>query len=196
MALPANLSTVTVTGRYIDATGAGVRGSVTFTLNTTLIDAAASTFIVPTEYTVPLDSLGQFSVSLPATNDTDVSPTGWVWGITENFDNGRSFSVALPTSYTTVDLSTLAPALPSPSATYSYVLTSAVGAPSGVAPLNSSSKVPTANIPTLDATTFLTSGAAVNGTVLTANGSGGVTFATSSAAANVDYSPSFLLMGA
>lgn len=195
MALPGNLTTVTVTGRYIDASGAAVRGSVTFTLDTPLLNAGASTYIIETEYTVALDATGSFAVNLPATNDPDVTPTGWTWTLTPNFDGADPITFALPTNLTSVDITTLSPALPNPSQTYSYVLVSAVGAPNGVAPLNGSGVIPAANIGAKTvAASKIDSGAATNGQALVADGSGGATWG--SAGGGGDSFSTFLLMGA
>lgn len=194
MPLPGNLTTVTVTGKYVDASGAAVRGSVTFTLDTPLLDAGASTYIIETDYTVALDANGAFSVALPATNDVDVTPTGWTWTLTPNFDGADPITFSLPTNLTTVDITTLSPALPNPSQTYSYVLTSAVGAPSGVAPLNGSGTIAASFIGAQSITAAkINSEAQVNGKVLLANGSGGATWGD---AGGADSFSAFLLMGA
>jgi hypothetical protein len=193
MALPGNLTTVEVTGRYIDASGAAVRGSVTFTLDTPLLDAGASTYIIETDYTVALDATGSFAVNLPATNDVDVTPTGWTWTLTPNFDGADPITFALPTNLTSVDITTLSPALPNPSQTYSYVLVSAVGAPNGVASLNSSGKVPASQIDGITAA-MIDSESATNGQALLADGSGGAVWgAASGGGGSLDP---FLLMGA
>jgi hypothetical protein len=196
MALPGNLTTVEVTGRYIDASGAAVRGSVTFTLDTPLLNAGASTYIIETEYTVTLDATGSFAVDLPATNDVDVTPTGWTWTLTPNFDGADPLTFALPTNLgPTVDITVLAPALPNPSTTYSYVLTSAVGAPSGVAPLNSGGTIAASYIGAASITAAkINSEAATNGQALVADGTGGATFGNVSGGGG-SLDP-FLLMGA
>lgn len=194
MPLPGNLTTVTVTGKYIDASGAAVRGSVTFTLDTPLLDAGASTYIIETAYTVVLDSQGAFSVALPATNDVDVTPTGWTWTLTPNFDGADPLTFALPTNLTTVDITTLSPALPNPSTTYSYVLVSAVGAPSGVTPLNSSGKIAATYFEDESITVAkLSSGAEVAGKAAVSDGTGGVVWGEGSGGGG--FNP-FLLMGA
>lgn len=195
MALPGNLTTVTVTGRYIDASGAAVRGSVTFTLDTPLLNAGASTYIIETEYTVTLDATGSFSVALPATNDVDVTPTGWTWTLTPNFDGADPITFALPTNLTTVDITTLSPALPNPSQTYSYVLVSAVGAPSGVAPLNESGKIAATYFADDSITVAkLSSEAQVAGQVILSDGTGGATWGAAGGGGG-GFDP-FLLMGA
>jgi hypothetical protein len=195
MPLPGNLTTVTVTGKYLDASGSPVRGSVTFTLDTPLLNAGASTYIIETEYTVALDAQGAFSVALPATNDVDVTPTGWTWTLTPNFDGADPLTFALPTNLgPSVDITVLAPALPNPSTTYSYVLTSAVGAPSGVAPLNSGGTIAASYIGAASITAAkINSEAQVAGKALLADGTGGATWGDSGGGGSLDP---FLLMGA
>jgi hypothetical protein len=195
MPLPGNLTTVTVTGKYLDASGSPVRGSVTFTLDTPLLNAGASTYIIETEYTVALDAQGAFSVALPATNDVDVTPTGWTWTLTPNFDGADPLTFALPTNLgPSVDITVLAPALPNPSTTYSYVLTSAVGAPSGVAPLNSGGTIAASYIGAASITAAkVSSESQVAGKALLANGTGGATWGDAGGGGGLDP---FLLMGA
>lgn len=197
MPLPANLTTVTVTGKYLDASGAAVRGSVTFTLDTPLLDAGASTYIIETEYTVALDAQGAFSVALPATNDPDVTPTGWTWTLTPNFDGADPLTFALPTNLgPTVDITVLAPALPNPSETYSYVLTSAVGSPSGVAPLNASGDLDPTYLGDASITAAkIDSESATNGQALVADGTGGATWGAAGGGGGDSLSP-LLLIGA
>lgn len=196
MPLPGNLTTVTVTGKYLDASGAPVRGSVTFSLDTPLLNAGASTVIIETDYTVALDAQGAFSVALPATNDPDVSPTGWTWTMTPNFDGADPLTFSLPTNLgPVIDITVLAPALPNPSQTYSYVLTSAVGSPSGVAPLNASGTIAASFIGDATITAAkVSSGAATNGQALLADGSGGATWGSAGGGGG-GFDP-FLLMGA
>lgn len=196
MPLPGNLTTVTVTGKYLDASGAPVRGSVTFTLDTPLLNAGASTVIIETDYTVALDAQGAFSVALPATNDPDVDPNGWTWTLTPNFDGADPLTFALPTNLgPTVDITVLAPALPNPDPVYSYVLTSAIGAPSGVAPLNSSSKLSATYLEDESITVAkIDSESSVGGLVVVSDGTGGATWGTV-AVPDTGFSP-FLLMGA
>lgn len=198
MALPANLTTVEVTGRYVDASGAAVRGSVTFTLDTPLLDAGASTVIIETEYTVALDSTGSFAVDLPATDDPDVDPNGWTWKLTPNFTGADSLTFSLPASLApSVDVTVLSPALPTPSPTYSYVLTSAIGAPSGVAPLNVSGTIAPAYLGDESITVAkIDSDVATAGQAIVADGTGGATWGAGSGGGGVGLQDVFLLMGA
>lgn len=176
MALPGNLTTITVTGQYIDVQGNAIAGQVLFTAQTILVSASANQFIMPRTITVDLDGNGEFSTTIPTTNDPDVFPNGWTYKVEEAFSGGRTYYVELPANLApTVDLTTLAPALSSPETVYSYVLLDSVGAPTGVASLDSSGFVPLTQLSGITAAK-ISSGAATVGYVLTANGSGGVSW--------------------
>ncbi|WP_432131249.1 hypothetical protein [Streptomyces tendae] len=112
MALPGNFDTITVTGKYVDLLGNAQSGTVTFTSSTTVVDASALVTIVPVPITATLDSNGAFSISLPATDDPDISPNGYTYKVEERFGGKslRTYNIIVP--YSTVgnlDLSTVAP---------------------------------------------------------------------------------------
>lgn len=113
MALPASLSTVTVTGTYVDLIGNPVRGSVTFEPQTILKEKTANVHIMPVHILKTLDATGSFTITIPVTSDTDVTPQPFVYTITENFTSGRTFQIALPLSVagTTQNLADLLTAL-------------------------------------------------------------------------------------
>lgn len=75
--------------------------------------------------------------------------------------------------------------------TYTYLLTSQVGQPNGACPLNSSGEIDGARLDNIPASA-MSSGTAVNGLVLTADGSGGSSYANLPLPAKLDP---FLLMG-
>jgi hypothetical protein len=114
MALPASLSTATITGTYVDLSGNPVRGSISFTPQTIIKELALNVIIIPTIIQETFDANGSFSLTLPCTNDPDVTPEPFVYVLEENFTGGRSFGIALPISIagTTVNLADLLPALP------------------------------------------------------------------------------------
>ena len=110
MALPGNVTTVLVTATYLDAFGVPPRGTVTFTLDDLLVNVAEEQYVVPSSYTVPIDSAGAISVALPASDDPDVSPNGWAYTVTENYPGGRTYDITLTEAMApTVDLVSLAP---------------------------------------------------------------------------------------
>jgi hypothetical protein len=196
VALPSNLTTVEVTGRYIDQAGAAVRGTVTFSLDTYLLNSGESVVLVESPVTVTLDATGSFAVDLATTDDPDVTPNGFTWTLTPNFDGGFPLTFALPANLgPTVDITVLAPALPNPDPVYSYVLTSAIGAPTGVAPLDSNGLVPLVHLGGITAAQ-IDSEAATNGFVLTADGTGGAEFVAATGGGGGGLPDVFMLMGA
>jgi len=122
MALPASLSTCTVVGTYVDLSGNPVRGSINFTPQTILKETTANVIIIPVVIQKTFDATGSFSVVLPVTSDTDVTPQPFIYTIEENFTGGRTIEIALPLSVagTTQNLADLLPALDSAEAA-SYV---------------------------------------------------------------------------
>lgn len=196
MSYPTNLTTVTVTGRYVDQTGAPVRGTVTFDLDTFLINPGESVVLIDASVTATLDATGSFAVDLATTNDPDVTPNGWTWTLTPNFDGAFPLTFELPDNLgPSVDITVLSPALPSPDPVFSYVLVSAVGAPSGVAPLDSNALVPLVNLGgiTVDK---LDSESQVQGLAIVSDGAGGAEWSAVSGGEGAGLPDVFMLMGA
>lgn len=197
MALPTNLTTIEVTGRYVDHNGSPVRGSVTFDTDYYVLDAGENVVVIEAPITVSLDATGSFAVDLIATDDPDMTPTGWTWKLTPNFSGAFPLEFALPASLApTTDITVLSPALPNPDPVYSYVLVSAVNAPNGVAGLNSSGFIQNSQLSGVPAS-VISSGTATNGFVLTADGLGGASFtAGGGGGGGVGLQDVFMLMGA
>lgn len=124
MALPTSLSTATIIGTYVDLIGNPVRGSLTFAPQTILKETTQDIIIMPVHIVKTLDATGSFSITLPVTSDSDVTPQPFIYDITENFSGGREFQIALPLSVagTTQNLADLLPAVDSTTAA-SYVTT-------------------------------------------------------------------------
>jgi hypothetical protein len=124
MALPASLSTVTVTGTYVDLLGNPVRGSITFTPQTVLKEKTANVIIMPVTIVKTFDATGSFTITLPVTSDGDVTPQPFIYTLSENFTSGRTFQIALPLSVagTTQNLADLLTALSEAEAT-SFITT-------------------------------------------------------------------------
>lgn len=122
MALPASLSTCTVVGTYVDLSGNPVRGSINITPQTILKETTANVIIIPVVIQKTFDATGSFTVELPVTSDTDVTPQPFIYTFEENFTGGRTIELALPLSVagTTQNLADLLPALGSAEAA-SYV---------------------------------------------------------------------------
>lgn len=115
MALPPGLSTVTVTGVYKRPDGTAYKGRIVFQPEPDVLTSATHGTLVIGDVEVVLDNDGAFSVSLLATDDPDVTPTGWTYRVTERWYDtpGRSYPLSLPAAAPTVDLADVAPTAPS-----------------------------------------------------------------------------------
>ena len=109
---PTNWGGATITGTYVGLDGTPFVGTVTFTpAPPSILDASTMTVIIPATLTATLDVNGHFSITVPATDDPDINPTGWTYQVSENFVGGRKYSIFAPLG-TTVDLSAVAPVPP------------------------------------------------------------------------------------
>jgi hypothetical protein len=123
MSLPATASTVTVTETYVDAAGEEVDGTVTFTPSVRVVVEGTSITVDRVTARVVRGQLlnpdGDGPLLLAATDDPDLSPSGWTYLVVEKVGSlRRSYNVSLPASPSTRVLHTLAPVDPvDPSAT-------------------------------------------------------------------------------
>ena len=111
MAIPGNLSLVTVTGTYIDISGVAIAGQVKFTPRAVLRNVTSNVILVNSTIVVTLDANGAFSQQLVATDDPDASPVDFTYFVEEAFVGGRSFDILLPLATATVDLADVSPAV-------------------------------------------------------------------------------------
>jgi hypothetical protein len=118
MALGPNLTTVTITGNYVDFEGTPIEGQMRFSIGEVLRNGTDDQMVAPSSVVVPLSS-GAFSVTLPATNDPDVVPNPFVYSVEESFPNGRTYNITIP--YTTAGSLDLADISPSPTLDENYV---------------------------------------------------------------------------
>jgi hypothetical protein len=115
MALPGNLTVVTVTGTYLTPVGVPCTGTVTFSLDYPLADATGTTILYSGDTTVVLDATGRVLIQLAATDQTQLSPEPFTYRVTEAIAGRplRVYNISLPSaSAPTVDLSALAPVPP------------------------------------------------------------------------------------
>jgi hypothetical protein len=117
MALAPSLTTVQITGNYVDFEGNPIQGQVRFTLGDVIRNGTDDQMIAPSSVVVGLSS-GAFSVTLPATNDPDTVPIPFVYTVEESFPGGRSYTISLP--YTTVGSLDLADLSPTPTLTDTF----------------------------------------------------------------------------
>lgn len=115
MALPVNLSVVTVTATYLKPDGSPETGTVTFTPSQSVYmkDADGPAIIVPETITAILDEDGSLSVALPATDDPDVAPLNFTYDVVEVLGTagkfGQKYAIRLPAADTPIDLAALSP---------------------------------------------------------------------------------------
>jgi hypothetical protein len=106
------LNKVTLTGTYLGGDGSPLSGSLVFAPSEPLTDATDSEDIRDASITVTLNSSGQFSAALYATDSTNLHPSGWTWSVTEELAglSPNSWNFLLPyTGGATQDISSLSP---------------------------------------------------------------------------------------
>jgi hypothetical protein len=108
LAIAGNISLVTVTGQYVDYLGNPIAGQIIFTLPKTLRNELADQIMIPSSFAADIDAFGQFTVTLPSTDDPDFHES-FVYTVTEAFAGGRSFQVTLPLATPNVKMSSLVP---------------------------------------------------------------------------------------
>jgi len=115
MTIGAAVTTVTVAGNFVDYTGTAISGQVKFTLSTVLQNTTDNKIIVPSTKSVTLDSNGSFSTTLPATDDTDLTPIPYTITVEEAFPKGRTYTISLPAATAgTLNLADISPAITAP----------------------------------------------------------------------------------
>lgn len=108
MALPANYGTCQITGTWVRlSNGAPLTGRVIFTPSANRIVSEGNAIVVVRPITAHLVN-GSINVSLPATNDPDISPLGFTYKVEEKFNDksGQTYHIAAPVGGS-VDLSTV-----------------------------------------------------------------------------------------
>ena len=119
MTIGVAVTTVTITGNFVDFEGTPVAGQVKFTLGDVLRNSVDDIMIAPSTVADTLDSNGSFSQIIPATNDPDVTPSGFVFTVEEAFPRGRTYTISVP--YTTVGSLDLVDLSPDPVISTTYV---------------------------------------------------------------------------
>jgi hypothetical protein len=114
MAMPANVTTIVVLGTFLTPEGNPSTGTITFTPSRWLSNSGADVAIPNSSVTKTLGTAGNFSVTLPVTDDADLQPANWFYTVSEVVDGvSQSYAILLPgTAATngTVYLADLAPA--------------------------------------------------------------------------------------
>jgi len=110
MTLPGDLTTVVVTGRFLDPAGVPLTGTVTFTPSAEVTDATGRVVIPAVTRSYPLSAQGTFTTSpLASTDSADLFPESWQYVITVSLAKAPEFSFSCPVPHTPspVDLSAL-----------------------------------------------------------------------------------------
>jgi hypothetical protein len=109
MSFGSSVNTVTVTGEYVDYQGNPIAGQVKFQLRQLQRVPDDNQIIVPSILNATLNSNGEFSISLPATDDPDLLPSQFVYNVEEAFAGGKSYTLSLPLAQTPVDIADIRP---------------------------------------------------------------------------------------
>ena len=103
MPLPDNITLVWVRGTLLDGDGEPVSGRVTLQPSpSALVDSAARQIIATSApYFAVLDEDGTFAVEVPATDDSNVQPTGWTYEVRTPIQ--AVFHIVVPESTPPID---------------------------------------------------------------------------------------------
>lgn len=113
MSYPSGWDLVNITGTYIARDGTPCTGSVT--LSSPQLVLRSGTIVPAADIVFELVN-GVFSGQIPATDDPNAQPSGWVYTVTENVPGGRQgYQIVAPHTSPGIDLSTVIPVtLPMP----------------------------------------------------------------------------------
>jgi hypothetical protein len=137
MPLPANVTTVTVLGTFLTPEGDPSTGTISFTASSWLTNSGANVAIPNSTVTKTLGTAGNFSVSLPITDDPDISPSGFVYNVSEVVDGvSQNYNISIPGTIAgggTLYLADLAPVAPAGPEYYSLASSLTIGTVTTVA---------------------------------------------------------------
>lgn len=137
MPFPAGLTLVTVHGRIDALPTGGASGQVRFDRAYALVGGADNSIVPPRPEYATLDAAGEFTITLPATNDPDWTPVGWAYQVEVNTSAGLiRGSLQLDYLVTAVELADLLQVDGTAVPGTTYIALSARGAALGVAALD------------------------------------------------------------
>lgn len=150
MPFPAGLQLVSVHCAFDTLPLGGASGRVRFECPYTLVGSTDNSIVAPFTVSANLDADGDATVSLPATNDPQWTPTGWAYTVTATV-GGVPITGTLQLDYqtATVELADLLQVDGAAVTGSTYIPLSQKGVASGVASLDASTKVPVAQIPAI-----------------------------------------------
>jgi len=131
MPLPANVTTVVVLGTFLTPEGNPSTGTISFTASSWLTNSGANIAIPNSTVSKTLGTAGNFSVSLPITDDPDLSPSGFVYNVSEVVDGvSQNYNISIPGTIAgggTLFLADLAPVAPAGPEYYSLASSLSIG---------------------------------------------------------------------
>ena len=124
MALPDDLDTVEITGRWVGLDGQPSAGRVTLTPTADrLVSVATETTIIGVPITIPLDAHGAMRAEVPVTDDPDIAGGPWYYTVTVQASRrSYSFPLVVPTGSEPIDLADYTPPTGVPDVPEPYVL--------------------------------------------------------------------------
>lgn len=142
MPFPAGLTLVAVHGRVDSLPSGGASGQVCFTRPYALVGGVDNSIVPPRPEYATLDAAGEFTISLPATNDPDWTPVNWAYSVEINTSAGL-IRGTLQLSYLTasVELADLLQVDGTAVAGTTYIALSSRGVAGGVAALDADGDV-------------------------------------------------------
>jgi hypothetical protein len=97
MPLPGNVSTLVVLGTFLTPEGNPSTGTITFTPSRWLTNSGANVALPNSGVTKTLGTAGNFTVTLPVTDDGDLQPANWYYTVSEVVDGvSQSYALLLP----------------------------------------------------------------------------------------------------
>lgn len=118
MPLPPSVTLIPLHGKVLrnDPQGTPAVGRVVFTPPYPLRDTAGDVVLGAVPWRVNLDMQGEFTVSLPASDDPDLTPSGWAWRVDVETDAWReTFRIMVPVATVgTLELADLVPVITPP----------------------------------------------------------------------------------
>lgn len=112
-----------IQGKFLGLDGNPIVGSVTFVAQISrLIAASSKVIIIPRPLQIILDQDGTLDLWVPASDDPDIIPNGFLYQVTENWIGGSQYQITAPTDGIE-DLSTLVPTDNITPGTVGYYLT-------------------------------------------------------------------------
>lgn len=100
MPIPAGITSITVTGTFVDASGVPLAGYVLFTPSITAADPTDNAIVPMAPVRANLDTNGAISVALAATDDTTWAVPGWTYSVKVHLNTAnvadRTYNIEVP----------------------------------------------------------------------------------------------------